>query len=110
MASSATRCSVRQVQPRFSANYIPQQCCLHSKLCSAIVRLMEASVQALHEASKVLRHNRRKATRASADIRLLLKVNVTIAELTLKQREYSRDERKRSQAPLSSGAPGEARG
>ena len=45
----------------------------------------------------------------SRAIRLLLKVNVTIAELALKRREHARDERTRSQAPFSSGAPGDAR-
>ena len=67
---------------------------------------MEAAcVQTLHEASEALKCNiRRKPT--SADIRLLLKVNVTIAELALRQRERAQDEQTRSKAPLSSGAPG----
>ena len=87
--------------------YIRRSRCLHSRLCITIVRLMEASVQALHEASEALKCNiQHKPT--SADIRLLLEVNVTIAELALKQREHARDERTRSQAPLSSGAPGGA--
>ena len=70
---------------------------------------MEAAcVQALHEASEALKCNIRRKPN-SADIRLLLKVNMTIAELALKQREHARDERTRNQAPLSSGAPGGAR-
>ena len=87
--------------------YIRRSRCLHSRLCSTIVRLMEASVQALHEASEALKCNIRHMP-TSADIRLLLEVNVTIAELALKQREHARDERTRSQAPRSSGAPGGA--
>ena len=70
---------------------------------------MEAAcVQALHEASEALKCNIRRKPN-SEDIRLLLKVNVTIAELAMKQREHARDEQTRRQAPPSSGAPGDAR-
>ena len=74
--------------------------------CRAVMEA--ACVQALHEASEALKCNIRRKPN-SADIRLLLKVNMTIAELALKQREHARDERTRNQAPLSSGAPGGAR-
>ena len=71
--------------------------------------VMEAAcIQTLHEASEALKCNIRRKPN-SADIRLLLKVNVTIAELAMKRREHARDEQTRSQAPPSSGAPGDAR-
>ena len=55
---------------------------------------LEASVQALREASEALMHNiRRKPT--GEDVRLLLKVNLVVAELVTKQHDVDR-ERKRA--------------
>ena len=111
--------------PALAGTWRPRPCSALSGRCSAAVyrlqpllaqqaaqrcrAVMEAAcVQALHEASEALKCNiRRKPT--SADIRLLLKVNVTIAELAMKQLEDGRAKQIRRQAPLSSGAPGDAR-